>query len=130
MPIKPIIIPKENIKRAKFVQVYFFENGLRMPVLRYDNSLAVNHSIILADLLSEKGLAYKKMLIGGSFCPRLEEKGRYELCGAGRLEVKDELFAFWGCSADYELRPNEQHLTEIQKIEPQFRFRIDKHRFS
>lgn len=123
----------DGITNAKFIQLYvrLEELGtLFIPILGVSFDPEDKHGNILGDTLNRLGLQWivsdKEHLFAKRF--PAESSTNYRLAGAGRFNYMEGEFFAWGASADYEVLPDEKHFKDIQRHNPDFRFRIDENR--
>ena len=83
----------------------------------------IYHPDILAEFLISRGIKYKMDSLRPP-SPALKGK-RYHAVGMGKCKIED-CYVFGGYSSAYDrLGINEDHLRQLQALNPEFRFRID-----
>jgi hypothetical protein len=123
-------LPQNGQRGLKFVQVYVLEDHLLIPYLFLSQEPGTEedrHGNIFAAGLSTLGvefpLATERHLRKRAYPARTAEA--YRVAGMGKCNFEAGLLDAFGFSADYELRPSEEHFRDLQRYMRDFRFTIN-----
>lgn len=125
----PQILP-DGTTNVKFMQFYVTparSKIITLPLLRVSFDPEDRHGAILREALDSLGFTWKvseKEHLAQYNFPA-DASNKYKLVGAGRANYMGGEFLAWGASFDYNIFPNEEHFQKLQRLNPDFRFKID-----
>jgi len=92
------------------------------PILRLQqNAGRTYHSEILSSLIESLGMEVENEMINKVFIPKLKTN-KYSVKGMGLADIDTEqkIAKFYGCSADYEIAIDKEHLRKISELEKEW----------
>ena len=128
--IPPIPHLPEGITNCRFVQLYIASEDspvLSNPILGVSFYNEDEHGQIIIETLERRGIKWQiaeDQYLNRKKFPAFSSLD-YKLVGAGWFDHSGEEFIAYGGSADYIFGPDLEQFEALQKICPDFKFKID-----